>query len=204
MYTCLVKMKILIVVAHPDDELYLLGTAIKHVRDKDEVHLVISTNGEKQGDPEQRRKDSRNCGNKIKLKETIFLNLPDTKLPQQDSLIQQIEDLINKIKPDTIYTLYPEDTHQDHRAVSRAVQAAGRKSKNIIFFETPSTINFIPNHFVDITKFMDEKIKRLKDYTPQTDAWYLEVEAIKGISQFRGFQGRCKYAEAFNILRTIR
>jgi len=197
-------MKILIIIAHPDDELYLLGSVIKHIEEKDEVYLIISTNGEKQGDPEQRRKDSRNCANKIKIKETHFLNLPDTKLPQQDTLIQSIEKFIDDIKPDRIYTLYPEDTHQDHRAVSKAVQSAGRKIKDIIFFETPSTKNFIPDYFVDITEFMDKKIKLLKGYVPQTDAWYLEVEAIKGIAQYRGFQAKCKYAEAFNVLRIVK
>ena len=77
--------------------------------------------------------------------------------------------------------------------------------QEVFFFESPSSQQwFQPNYFVDISKYIDNKIELLKDFEGGIqDKWYMELDAIKGTSLFRGYQSKVKHAEAFTVFRFV-
>ena len=84
--------------------------------------------------------------------------------------------------------------------------AAGRKVRQILFFESPSSdLDFRPTFFVDITNFIDKKMKTLSIYRSllKMNKRYFEIEAIKSNAIFRGYQGNVKFAESFEVFRFL-
>ena len=120
-------------------------------------------------------------------------------------LIDSIENVMKKTAPIFIFVNYPKDTHQDHRYLAEATISAARNTKNILFYEVPTSIDFNPNVFVDISQFMERKIEALIAHTSQIDKTNIEglsiLEIAKSTALFRGTQGRTKYAEGFCSLR---
>jgi LmbE family N-acetylglucosaminyl deacetylase len=116
-------------------------------------------------------------------------------------MIHVVERYIDSIKPDFIFVNFFDDTHQDHRAVNRAVLSATRYVKNVMFYEVPTTNNFTPNVFVDISSVLDKKLEALKAHASQTMKTNIEGLSITDIARssahFRGVQGRVPLAEGF-------
>ena len=109
------------------------------------------------------------------------------------------------VKPDFIFVHYIDDTHQDHRNLSESTISATRYIQNVLFYEGPTTQNFTPNVFVDITKVFDKKLECLNAHASQVSKTNIEglsiIEAAKSAAHFRGIQGRVSFAEAFHSLR---
>jgi len=120
-------------------------------------------------------------------------------------MISKIEEVISKVKPDFIFCHFLGDTHQDHRHLTQATISATRYIRNVLFYEGPTTQNFTPHIFVDISDTLDRKIKALEAHRSQVAKTNIEdltvVELARSSANFRGIQGRVKYAEAFHSLR---
>jgi len=202
-------MKVLVIGAHPDDyEISIGGTILKHVSKGDEVYSIVATNGDMIGDPQIRKEEARKSADCLGIKKVWFFNLKDTRLNLEEELIYKIEQIILEIKPTRIYTPSPCDTHQDHRALSNATLSAGRKVKQILFYESPSSqTKFVPNFFIDIDTFLDKKIEAIKlhksVFTHDKSRSYLEVDAVKGGAFFRGYQSNLNHAESFEVFRFV-
>ena len=200
-------MKILIVGAHPDDyELGMAGTIKKHTHLGDEVYSVIMSNGEVIGNSKKRILEAKKSATFLGIKKIYFLNFKDTEISSGIESIQEIEKIIKEHKISRIYTHSLRDTHQDHRNTCMATLSAGRAVPQILFFESPSSdFNFSPTFFIDITSFFKYKIKSLKFYKSlfNLEKRYLEIEAIKSSSYFRGYQSNLKNAESFEVFKFI-
>ena len=169
-------MKILVIVAHPDDEvLGMGGTIAKHSANKDKIHVVYLTQGIKsrrsvknQTRYEIKEKDEKIINNEIEklkknalksnkilgVKDTKFYDLPDNELDSIPRLkiIKIIEKEIERIKPEIVYTNHYGDLNIDHRLVYEACLTACRpiKSKNpqLITFGVISSMEWnFPNSF---------------------------------------------------------
>ena len=178
--------KILVVAAHPDDEILGCGgTLLKSASKGAKIKTIILSEGvtsRLSKDSKKRRKQikqrfssSKNAHSFIRGSEVICLNLPDQKLDTISmlSITQKIETEVKKFKPDTVYTHHHGDLNLDHRIVNNATITACRPTpecaiKQIFTFEIPSStdwqaqgedMNFAPNYFNDISKFLDKKIK---------------------------------------------
>jgi len=201
-------MKILAIGAHPDDIEYGCGGfLLKAKRSGDKIYLYVLTKGEKGGIPEVREKEQKKAAEYIGAEELFWGNFKDTDLPPLNILIPKIEEVIEKILPDEIYVNYIEDTHQDHRTLAYSVISAARYIKNVIYYEDYTSINFEPNLFVDIEDVLEEKIKLLKFHKSQVERKYPTgldiIESVRDIANFRGFQGKVKYAEGFKAFRYL-
>jgi len=199
-------MKVLAVGAHPDDiELGAGGTIARHVKEGDEVHFLILTYGEKSGIKSEREREARKSARILGVKSIRFGGIPDTKVTDSIETIMIIENVINEIKPDRVYTQCPKDRHQDHRNTALATFSAARRVAEILSYESPDSYpNFIPQYYVQISDTISQKILALKEYRSQQNKRYFEVNAIKGLAQFRGYQIGVAYAEAFEVVRIIR
>lgn len=200
-------MNILAIGSHPDDiEIGCGGTLIKYAKRGHKVFLLLITKGEKGGDLEIRYREQLKAADIIGATDVFWAGFKDTELLDKgNEMIHMLERYIESTKPNFIFVNFYEDTHQDHRAVNRAVLSATRYVKNVLFYEVPTTNNFTPQIFVDISECLDEKIQALEAHESQVMKTNIEdlsiVELARSSANFRGIQGRVKYAEAFCPLR---
>ena len=200
------KMKILAIGAHPDDLEYGCGgTLCKMSKAGHEINLLVMTKGQMGGNEKLREREQEKAAKILKAK-LFWGNFIDTQVPLEKNTINTIEVIIKKIKPDLIFALYNNDTHQDHRTVSQATITATRYIRNVLFYEVPSTINFAPaSVLVDIGPVLKQKMDLLKSHRSQVFCTRVAdlsiLESVSATALFRGFQNRVKYAEGFVPLR---
>lgn len=199
-------MNILAIGAHPDDiEIGCGGSLIKYSRAGHNVYLLIMTAGEMGGDADIRKSEQLESAKVIAAKDVIFKDYPDTNLPLNKILISNIEAVVKKTKPELIFVNYTHDTHQDHRTLAKGTISATRYIKNVLFYEVPTTHDFNPSVYVDITDVIEQKVGCLEAHASQVMKTNIEglsiVEIAKSSATFRGIQGRVKFAEGFVPLR---
>lgn len=213
-------MNVLVVCAHPDDEvLGCGGTIARHVAEGDKVHVVYVADGET-----ARIMHNRGERNKAAQKacEALgaspqFLDHPDQRLDQLALLdiTREIEAVAKAIQPRVVYTHHVGDLNRDHRIVHKAVMTAfrpvsGLTPNQIFAFEVLSSTEwgsgFWPNHFVDISAFMKKKLEALHCYSdemrpPPHARSYASAIAL---AEMRGYSVGQGSAEAFMVMRSIR
>ena len=199
-------MKVLAIGAHPDDLEYgCAGTLIKHAQRGDEVYMMIVTDGSAGGEADLREREQREAAKIIGARDVFFRGYPDTQFECHRDSIMKIEEIVRQVEPDTVYTHFGEDTHQDHRHIARAVVPAARSVPNLLFFEGYSSQQFLPTVFVDISGVIHLKLGALEAHASQVPKTNIQAMTIVDIAQsaanFRGIQGRVTYAEGFVPLR---
>ena len=199
-------MNILAIGAHPDDIEYgCAGTLVKYADRGHRIHLMILTGGEEGGNGEERQREQSAAAETIGTQQVFWGGYRDTQLPLNQELIDKIEEVLVEVKPDLILVNHGDDTHQDHRILTRATMSATRYVRNVLFFEGPTSQNFNPQVFVDISDTLERKFKALKAHASQVMKTNIEnmsiVELARANATFRGIQGRVKFAEAFAPLR---
>lgn len=199
-------MNILAIGAHPDDlEIGCAGTLIKYAEQGNNVYMLVMTGGECGGDPSVRCEEQQVSAGLIGAKEVIWGGYQDAKLPLDQTLIQDIEYSVACLKPTFILAPYFDDTHQDHRHLSQCTVSATRYTRNVLFYECPTTQNFTPTVFVDVTEQMDRKVNALLAHSSQVHRTRVNNVDIVSVAQanarFRGVQGRTQWAEGFVPLR---
>lgn len=217
------KNKILVVAVHPDDEtLGCGGTLLKHKTNGDEIHWLICTTANISHNYYKKREAEINKVSKLfNFNSVNKLLLEPTKVDQYSmaEIIEKISKIINKIKPNIIYLPFKEDIHTDHKKIFEASYSCTksfRRSfiKKIYMMETLSETefapsinkdNFIPNTFVDISKFLDKKIQIIKVYKSEINKhpFPRSVKSIKALAAYRGSTSGYKFAESFVLLKEM-
>ena len=201
------KLNILAIGAHPDDiEFGCGGALIKYTQKKgNRLFLLVMTGGGLGGSSSVRTKEQKASGKILGAEKIYWGGYEDTHMVVDSDLIGKIETVIAEVKPNFIFCNFPDDTHQDHRHLAQAIMSATRYIRNVLFFEGPTTQNFNPQVFVDISDTLDRKIEALQAHRSQVMKTNIEdlsiVEVARSSANFRGIQGRVKYAEAFHSLR---
>jgi len=200
-------MKILVVGPHPDDlEFGCGGTLYKLLKKGFKLNLLIVTKGEFGASAQIRTREQMNSA-KILKANLFFGGFKDTEVPMGRELISIIEKSISNIKPDLIFVNYFNDTHQDHRNISKATITAARYVNNLVFYEVPTTLDFLPNIFSDIGNVLDVKTRLLKCHLSQIHKTKVKnlsiIESARSTAIFRGYQARVKYAEGFMAQRIL-
>jgi len=197
---------ILAVGAHPDDvEAGCYGTLLKHVDAGDKVTVVVATKGSLPHRPwEVILKEIEEAQSYLD-KEFVILDNPDGQYQMNWKTVSELDTIIERENIDTIYTVWHGDSHQDHRMTYRNVLAASRKMqvRNLYCFELPdysyrSESVFTPRRFVEITPYLETKIKSVAAYKSYFSKEHFE--AIRGLASHRGGACGVKYAEAFEII----
>ena len=199
-------MNILALGAHPDDiEIGCGGTLIKYARAGHQVFLMILTDGARGGSADLRRDEQLASSRILGTREIFWGGYCDTELPVAREAIQQVEDVVKKIDPAFIFVNYLDDTHHDHRHLATCTVTATRYTRNVLFYETPTTQNFSPTVYVDIGGLLEDKVRCLEAHDSQVSKTNVEglsiLEVARASAQFRGLQGRVRAAEAFVPLR---
>ena len=202
-------MNILAIGAHPDDiEFGCGGALLKYAQGGHNVYLLVLTEGSFGGDPEVRKREQEEAVGFIGAKELFWGGFKDTELVDNRALILKIDAVVQRVMPDAVFLNYYDDVHQDHRACAQAGISASRYIKEVLFYEVPTTQHFEPDIFVDIQGVLAKKLQLLKIHGSQVDKTRVEnltiLESAQSCANFRGFQGRVKFAEGFKALRVLR
>ncbi len=212
---------ILVIGAHPDDELLgTAGTLKKLVDEGYKVISVITALGRKE-ETHHIQQFGRLANKEIGIDEVIFLehaNLELEMIPLHE-LTKEIEQLIQKYKPVKIFTHHYGDLNKDHQITFQAVLTAARPLPNtppieLITFETVSSSEwnastpdkiFKPNYFVDVTAHMECKLNALRHYDIEMRDFPhpRSYEGIEYLGRLRGMSVGVPYAEAFEIIRRV-
>jgi LmbE family N-acetylglucosaminyl deacetylase len=222
----MIKKKILIIAAHPDDEILGAGgTLIKHTEKGDDVFCLIlgegamSRAGAVRSEIKKLQQQTSRAGKIIGFKKIYFSNLPDNSFDTVVLLkiVKIIEGYLKKIEPDIVYTHYGHDLNIDHQLTFEAVLTACRpcnsvSPKEIFVFETLSSSEwqasdkkFNPNVYIDIEEVFDKKIAAMKEYSSEIKKYPhpRSPEGIRILAQYRGLESGLRFAEAFILERRI-
>jgi LmbE family N-acetylglucosaminyl deacetylase len=216
--------KILVIVAHPDDEILGMGGTLLMHKDKgDEISLVVLSNGEDsrpdKTDPKKRYSQSEVIAEKLGAK-LFICNFPDQKFDVTPilSINQEIEKVLKQVKPDVVYTHHAYDLNSDHRRTFESVLTACRPQPDfsvteIYSFEVLSSTewqkkdhqSFCPNYYVSIDCYLEGKKVLMKEYKDELRE-YPHPRSLRGIetlAHYRGQEVGLAAAEAFEIIRII-
>jgi LmbE family N-acetylglucosaminyl deacetylase len=220
-------VNVLVIAAHPDDELLGAGgTVARHAANGDRVKLAVMCEGVSlRYNPEwdaQVRKQASEAARILGVDDIVMGDLPDQRLetiPLQE-VATKIERLIADCQPEVIYTHYAGDINRDHQVLAEAVLVAARpysapSVKEILMFETPSstewssptlTTPFQPNVYVDIEKFLQRKIDAFSCYTAEVRPFPhpRSPEALADRARYWGSLINRRAAEAFVMVRSTR
>ncbi|MEK3720382.1 PIG-L deacetylase family protein [Paenibacillus sp. FSL H8-0034] len=226
--------RVLVIAAHPDDEVLGCGATIaKHVKQGDEVHVVILAEGITSRDTQRNREKNTeklsalsaaaDRAHQILGSASLHLrDFPDNRMDSVDRLdiVKAVEEIVDQFRPDVIYSHHIGDVNIDHRRIHEAVVTACRPIpgnhlvKRLLFFEICSSTEwqlagsappFVPNWFIDVSDTLDKKMEALTAYDSEMRAWphARSIKAVEHLSRWRGAVIGVEAAEAFILGRSI-
>lgn len=223
--------KILVIAAHPDDEILGCGgTMARLANEGNHVYTVILGEGITSRD-NTRHRDSReaeiadlkkqihDANHLLGVKEVFTFDLPDNRFDSVPLLdvVKIVEQVKEKIKPDIIFTHFENDLNIDHGVTYRAVLTAtrpmqGETVKEIYSFEVLSStewnfpLSFSPDCFIDITGTVDLKESAMSKYKSELRP-YPHPRSLMGIrlqAETWGMKTGLGFAEAFKTIRVLK
>ena len=219
--------KILIIAAHPDDEILGVGgTLLKHKKNGDILAwLIITVVSEDQGYSSEkvhsRKMEILKVAELFAIDEVFELGYLTMKLSSSSliKMVPEISRIFNKVQPEVIYTMNRSDAHSDHRVIFDAVSACTKAFrypyiKKVLMYECISETEFAPaipervfqpNYFVDISNYLDKKNEIMQVYQSELGEhpFPRSNKNIEALATFRGATVGVKFAEAFQLLKFI-
>lgn len=222
---------VLVVAAHPDDEILGVGgTVARHVAEGDVVYALIlgegqTSRGTHREDVGREVVDELHCNtlesaHVIGFQKVFFADFPDNRFDDVDLLdiVKAVEQKVQELQPQVVYTHYSGDLNVDHQYTARAVLTATRPIGNycveeIYAFETLSSSEwnfdhsaqpaFSPNVFVDITDYYAQKEQAMNCYVSElcTFPHPRSLAGMDVLSRTRGMAAGMERAEAFMLIR---
>ncbi|MFI5211513.1 MAG: PIG-L deacetylase family protein [Ignavibacteria bacterium] len=215
---------ILAVSAHPDDiEFSCGGTMFKYKEKGYNIYFVVATNGENGFKIGHKARNERirirlneqlKAAKKLGVKKVFFLNYRDCFLENSAELRAKLVKIIKKVRPEMVFTFDPANksfesinlNHRDHRVIAESVFDAVFAARNryvypgesmaVKYFYFFGTNN--PNHFENITKFIEKKIDLIGAHRSQYNDYLAMAEWVK--KHLSKYTKKYKYSEKFRIV----
>jgi LmbE family N-acetylglucosaminyl deacetylase len=218
--------KVLVIAPHPDDEvLGCGGTIARHTAHGDEVQVAVVSRGAAEmyslAEEEQVRHELADAHTILGVTAVHFLDFPAPKLDTIPGyqLADAIRQVIKSFHPNIVYLPHRGDIHADHQAVFQATLVAARPINHcpvqkLLCYETLSETEwsppfgndaFIPTVFVDITNYLELKLKAMACYQAELKQapHPRSLEVIESLARFRGATVNLLAAESFMLMREI-
>lgn len=224
----MIKQILLVVVAHPDDEILGMGgTLLKLSKEGNaKLHVLFLSLGEASRLPSdaneaRRKRQAQRVASEIGATIHFTENFPDNAFDSVPLLriIQAVEPYLTKIRPSVVFTHHGGDLNIDHRLTAQAVFTACRPSnqqfvQRMYSFEILSSTEwqekkshqaFLPNVYINIEKQIQKKIELLGIYRQEMNPFPFprSREGVETLARFRGMECGVTYAEAFELIREI-
>ena len=223
--------KVLVIAAHPDDEvLGVGGTIAKLSAEGVECHLLIVTDGSssqyRDSDHlheiiEAKKLETKGCADLLGIKSIHYGELPDMKLDKTPHIVinQVIEKVIDEVQPDTVFTHFWGDVNRDHQEVYNSTLVAvrpvmGQVVRELYCYRVPSSTEWTPNKadtmfmancFVDIEKIAEQKYKAFACYSTELREYPhpRSVQYLREADKAVGLRVGLLAAEEFVMLRKL-
>lgn len=225
--------KVLIIVAHPDDEILGMGgTIAKWASEGAEIALLIVTDGSTSQYKdhsnlnkilERKKVETKKAADIVGISHIYYGGLPDMRLDMTAHTLvnNAIENVIDEFDPEIVYTHFDGDVNKDHQCVFQSTLVAcrpvpGQKVKELYSFSVPSSTEwspqnsktcFNPNLYVNIEgEFAEKKYAAMAEYKTELRAFPhpRSVEALRILDQANGIQVGLSCAESFVIHRLLK
>lgn len=218
--------KVLVLAAHPDDEVLGMGATIAlHTSRGDDVRVVVVTDGSSTQYPgdaatrARKEQEALRAAAELGVEDYVHLDLPDMRLDTvaHVELNGVVEEHVRGHEPEIVYAVQP-DVNLDHRMLFDAVAVATRPTpghpvRRLLTYAptsstewTPAAVNwFVPNWYVDVTETLERKVAAFAHYeTERRDYPHPRSEqAIRAAASFHGSSCGCEYAEPFVLVRGL-
>jgi LmbE family N-acetylglucosaminyl deacetylase len=211
--------KILVIAAHNDDPIFGAGgTLAKYSKQNKKFKTVLFSYGElshPQLKPEiiiKTRKRETNKADKILGGNGVeYMGMRDTNMLlkiRKQEVKKKIIDIINKEKPDKIFTHGANDLHTHHIVIYQLIKKLIKENKincPVYSFDVWNVMKLrkrgLPRLVVDITDTFEKKIEALRAHKSQTNTlmslgWLVHFKA-----RMNGWNNNCKYAEVFDKIK---
>lgn len=221
-----ISMNILVIAPHADDEVLGVGGTIARFAEQGaQVTVAVVTSGLPPDFPEGEEAGIRLeavCAHQIlKVKETVYLDFPAAALDTvaHRELNRAMNTLYKRVIPDYVFVPFPGDVHMDHQAAFASAMVMSRPNgshvpRSVLAYETvsetnwnapPLTSGFLPNTYVDISDYIETKLKAFQAYKSQVRPFPHErsIESLRALATLRGSTVGFKAAEAFVALRNV-
>lgn len=218
-------MNILVVSPHPDDEtLGAGGTICRYVDEGHDVFwLNVSTMKNSglfaENVMQHREKQIKDVVKFYGIKKYYQLDFPTTKLEEIETsqAIGKISKIISEVKPEIIILPDYNDAHSDHKYVFDWCYACTKTFrypyiKQVLTMEILSETDFgrpenpfLPNYYVDISNYMNDKLEALKIYDTELGEppFPRSLKNVEALANLRGATAGVMYAEAFRLIKYI-
>lgn len=226
-------MNVLVIAAHPDDEVLGCGGTIGRLTAEGaKVSVVIVANGltSRADFPKEdearllkiHHERARSAGALLGVTDVRVLGFDDQMLDATPllTITHALEAEIERVRPETIFTQHGGDLNLDHVLTFRATltatrPTAGSSVRRVYAYEVPSATEwafhrfeprFHPCVFFDITETLSAKIAAMAVYESETRAFPhpRSPEALRAIAQRWGSVAGFSAAEAFDLIREMR
>lgn len=211
-------MKLLVVAAHPDDEILGCGGTMAKLADEGHHVSCLLLSSGRMG-KWQLDDAGRFLSEIIGIRDYSWDEYPDNRfdtVPLLD-VVQTIEGVLRTIEPDMIFTHHYNDLNVDHRVTYQAILTACRPVatkpvRQICSFEVLSSTEwqlpsaFEANMFIDVTRTLDRKLKAMREAYGRELQEYPHPRSTKGIAiqaARRGMDCGLQAAEAFRLVRGV-
>ncbi len=194
---------VLAVGAHPDDvEIGIGGILLRHAAQGHHVTVLTLTGGEAGGRTADRAAEAARAAELLGAR-LIHAGLTDTSVSEGGATIGTILEVIDEIRPSTVYTHTIRDVHQDHRNAHSATLVAARGISRVFCYQAPSTtVEFKPTRFVVIDEFLEGKIEVIQAYTSQVKIRdYLDEELLRATARYWSRFATARYVEPLEVVR---
>lgn len=223
--------KVLVIAAHPDDEVMGLGGTIAKLSAQGvECHLLIVTDGSSsqyRGSDhlgeiiEAKKIETKNCADTLGFRSIHYGELPDMKLDMTPHIVinQVIERVVDEVQPNTVFTHFWGDVNRDHQEVYKSTLVAvrpvmGQVVKELYCYRVPSSTEwtpnkadtmFMPNYFVNIEKSAEQKYKAFACYSTELREYPhpRSVQYLRETDKAVGIRVGLLAAEEFVLLRKL-
>lgn len=223
--------KVLVIAAHPDDEVLGVGGTIAKLSSTGaECHLLIVTDGSSSQYRdsnhlheiiEAKKLETKGCADLLGFKSIHYGELPDMKLDKTPHIAinHVIEKVIDEVQPDIVFTHFWGDVNRDHQEVYKSTLVAvrpvmGQVVKELYSYRVPSSTEwtpnkadtmFMPNYFVDIEKYAEQKYKAFACYATELREYPhpRSVEYLRESDKAAGLRVGLLAAEEFVLMRKI-
>ncbi len=230
----MITNKILIICAHPDDDILGCGGVIsRYLSQGKSIRIIFIAEGSScrfeanQLDEkivyntiERRNSFGMKALNSLGINNYKFYNLPCGRLDTISviEINKIIESEIKNFSPDTIFTHSEHDTNNDHRIIFNSTLMATRptskyKVNNLLTYEIPSSSewryveSFQPNYFEELEEAdVVKKWDALSFYESEIQEFPFprSRDGIFTLAKYRGMQSGFNFAEAFKIIRIFK
>jgi N-acetylglucosamine malate deacetylase 1 len=223
---------VLVVAAHPDDEILGCGATMARLAGEGrEVHVAILGEGitsryaERTAAPrdelERLAATARRANEIVGATDLTLHELPDNRFDTLAMLdvVKIVEALVDRIRPELVFTHDGGDLNVDHAVTHRAVMTAtrgleGQPVAELLTFEVPSSTDwaygqfeprFAPTVFFDVTATLARKIEAMEAYESEARPFPhpRAPEALTAWARARGSSAGLQAAEAFRLVRRI-